>query len=990
MGSSDRSEQQTELTLSVNGRLAAYPCAFEAVIGGAGGLEFTGHIDIDAPLGEFLASLYRHFEGTPDDRPTPFDTGIFPDFRVPSPTIAYLSETATFLIRLDTTIPLPEGAPLKELDLAFAFATVGGETASEGETAPAGEAAKRRYVTGIRSKTPIGLAAIGESGIIGKLLGDVGISRIGIYYASDDIAEFPLFDAGKPEKQGFAGGISFSARFGAGNSFADIALPPPPAPAASPASRSWRRRSSAETGGGREAIAAPAGKPAAGAEDARLRKWFKVQKTFGPLEVRRIGGEWHEGKLGFLFDAGVELMGLKVGLAGLRVSVEPGKLTTLKPDDLEIGLDGLEIDFKAGPVGIGGAFLKTPDGAYSGMARISAQVFTITAIGSYSTTKKGDPSLFIFGAYVGIIGGPPAFVVQGVAAGFGYNRGLTIPDIEDVRDFPLVSMVLGPAPGGSTSMLDQLGGNHFPTMQGQYWLAAGIKFTSFKLVDAFALVTVQFGARFELALLGVASMQQPPKVDGASGLPKPFVFVELALKVRFAPDDGVLAVQAVLTSNSYLFDTRCKLTGGFAFFIWFPPTNPAFEDHSGDFVITFGGYHPRFKVPAHYPEVPRIGFNWQMPAQGVTVKGECYFALTPSCIMGGCRLSAIYKSGDFAAWFEAYADFLMAWEPFHYEADIGVWIGASYTFRLGAISSTLSVHLGASLSIWGPEFAGEARVDLGIVAFTVEIGAANVPRTPPPIEWSQFRGKFIPHVDEKPAPLSIAITGGVLREDKDAKLFVVNPCELSIVVDAYIPATALRIGDEALTAGDQPFETAFGIRPLAARSMTSEIDVWFRDAGGNSFPMRSLAVTKGVPEALWSPRPAPDAKGNRAIESKVMKNALSGTKLFVHEMRPASEATASPTIEPVSKRTAKPDAYPLVHAKPYDTKTARDRLRKALVDNAGVRDQAVSALRSLGFDLSPETIDLERMARCAAQADVLLAPPLFVPLGELPPLRHEQ
>ncbi len=248
-------------------------------------------------------------------------------------------------------------------------------------------------------------------------------------------------------------------------------------------------------------------------------------ETFAPLEVRRIGGEWHEGKLGFLFDAGVELMGLKVGLAGLRVSVEPGKLTTLKPDDPEIGLDGVEIDFKAGPVGIGGAFLKTPDGAYSGMARISAQVFTITAIGSYSTTKKGDPSLFVFGAYVGIIGGPPAFVVQGVAAGFGYNRGLTIPDIEDVRDLPW-SAWSSALPAVSTSMLDQLGGNQFPTMQGQYWLAAGIKFTSFKLVDAFALVTVEFRRRFELALLGVASMQQPPKVDGASNLPKPFMLFD--------------------------------------------------------------------------------------------------------------------------------------------------------------------------------------------------------------------------------------------------------------------------------------------------------------------------------------------------------------------------------------------------------------------------------------------------------------------------------
>ena len=123
-------------------------------------------------------------------------------------------------------------------------------------------------------------------------------------------------------------------------------------------------------------------------------------------------------------------------------------------------------------------------------------------------------------------------------------------------------------------MLTQLGKNNcFPAVTGQYWIAAGVKFTSFKLVQAFALITVQFGARFEIALLGVATLRQPP-----APAPRALVCVEMALKVRFAPDDGLLSVMAALTVNSFLFDTRCKLTGGFAFCIWFKPTNPKFTD----------------------------------------------------------------------------------------------------------------------------------------------------------------------------------------------------------------------------------------------------------------------------------------------------------------------------------------------------------------------------------------------------------------------------
>ena len=143
----------------------------------------------------------------------------------------------------------------------------------------------------------------------------------------------------------------------------------------------------------------------------------------------------------------------------------------------------------------------------------------------------------------------------------------------------------------------------FPPTSGQYWIAAGVYFSSFKLIETFALLTVQFGARLEIALLGVATLQQPPKVGAGDEVP-PFIVVEMAIKVRFAPDDGLLSVMAVLTANSFLFDRSCKLTGGFAFCVWFAPTDPNIESHAGDFVLTLGGYHPKFKVPAWYPKSP--------------------------------------------------------------------------------------------------------------------------------------------------------------------------------------------------------------------------------------------------------------------------------------------------------------------------------------------------------------------------------------------------
>ncbi len=957
----DQGEQSTRLTLDTKGRFGSYPCTISAVIGRAEEVMFKGAVDVRSGLAEFLKNTL-----STADAP-------FPELGLDSLELSYSGRGALLLRVSNFEVKLPAGAPVEKLDLDFAFGRLPGK--EDTGSAPGA------VVVGVRAFTrnPMRIAAIGNSKIIDKLLGDFGVGHLGLYYASENVVDgVALFD-GEKKGRAFAKGVSFSLRFGTPQSFTDLALPPPVATGDGGQER--------PTTGSTPALRT---EPETAGDDKRLRKWFVVQKSFGPLEVRRIGGEWYEGKLGFLLDAGVELLGLKVGLAGLRISVAPAKLTKLTIQDLEFGLDGLELGFTGGPISISGAFLKTPDGAYSGMALIRAPMFTIAAIGSYATTKKGDPSLFIFGAYVGVIGGPPCFVVQGIAAGFGYNRGLTIPEIEKVRDFPLVSLVLSPAPGGSQNVLQQLGGNHFPIMQGQYWLAAGVKFTSFKLIDAFALLTVQFGARFELALLGVATMQQPPKLDGVAEAPKPFVYVELALSVRFAPDDGLFAARAVLTSNSYLFHTSCKLTGGFAFCIWFTPTNPAFKNHSGDFVLTFGGYHPRFKMPAHYPQVPRIGFNWQMPDVGVTIKGECYFALTPSCIMGGCRLLATYRSGDLSVWFEAYADFLMAWAPFHYEADIGIWIGASYTLRLGELSSTLSFQIGASLSIWGPEFAGRARIDLGIISFTVPIGAANVPPTAPPLQWQEFSGQFIPQIDKKPAPLSIAITGGMLREDKEQGLLIVNPYELSLLVDAYVPVTSLSINQEPLSQGSQQLATKFGIRPMDERAITSKLAVSFLGPDGKPVAMRQRPLTKGVPEALWSEEAAPDPSGRQPITAKVIANALSGVRLSVPEMRQAKEESGSPEVADVSKQTARPGLEKPSHARPVARDAAQKLLGEKLTAHSEVRTKTVLALQALGFDLSPTEIDLGDMARCVVQPDVLLAPPAFVALGELPPQRQGQ
>ena len=106
-------------------------------------------------------------------------------------------------------------------------------------------------------------------------------------------------------------------------------------------------------------------KPAKAELTGGARYWKDLNKTLGPLQLRRIGGEWisDQGRLGILLDAAM-LAGLTVGLSGLSVNVEPQKLPSLSFSDLGQA-DGMALDFQRGPISISGMLLKGQNDGYS-------------------------------------------------------------------------------------------------------------------------------------------------------------------------------------------------------------------------------------------------------------------------------------------------------------------------------------------------------------------------------------------------------------------------------------------------------------------------------------------------------------------------------------------------------------------------------------------------------------------------------------------------
>lgn len=735
--------------------------------------------------------------------------------------------------------------------------------------------------------------------------------------------------------------------------------------------------------------------------------WVQLQKAIGPVYFDKAGVAYKDGRVSLLLDAALIFTALKIDLIGLGVS------NPLKKFDPAFELSGLSIAYQSGPVQIAAGFLKRVIGnitEYSGTAVIGLNAFNLSALGSYASVD-GHPSMFIFALLSSPpLGGPPAFFITGVAAGFGYNRGLKLPTIDTVPKFPLTmgfvpnqqSPFTGPDPGEALKVL--IRDNVVPVQVGQNWLAAGLQFTSFQLVESFALLSFAFGTNLEIGIIGMSTLSVPSKS------PVVVAYAQLALLAKLLPDKGVFSVEAKLTPASYLLSPSCVLTGGFAFYLWTAP-----NVYEGDFVVTLGGYHSSFIPPAWYPRVPRLGFNWVVTEE-VTIKGSMYFALTPTCIMAGGSLEATYGSGNLKAWFIIGADFLIAWKPYRYIARLYVGFGVSYTFRLNllfaTITKTISVSLGADLSIWGPEFSGIATIHLWIISFKISFGASGK-KTVTTITWQDFRTSFLPPSartlqyealygttsNGTPIPTDTYCLGkiatGIVEDltkdkqnDEDIS-WIVNPDNTKLETYTIIPAKEFEVSiadkngvipqgnlvfvnQSALDARNKDF--GVGMVDVANGNFNSKhtVNIEFEGVLDPKIKYDVTAIIRNVPKSLWEKREVGYAK------DAVVKNVLVGFKIMPRA--PIPDQSVPIDLENFKYRF-QDYAHPVVPAKPELVPgplnvDGMKRLKETINSEPAktVRKDIIDSLLKRGVTVNPD-INVEKIAEKAE--DFIMAPPVL-------------
>ncbi len=404
-----------------------------------------------------------------------------------------------------------------------------------------------------------------------------------------------------------------------------------------------------------------------------LDSTFQIHKKIGPVTIYSIYLAVAESKGE---EGGLNLsLGTSIGatLGPVDISIKEfgiKSVLTFPEDGGNLGVVNLTAPSFKNPTGVGlsvkasgitgGGFLdfKKPD--YSGALQLRFEKLGLAAIGLITT---GGPQGFSMLINLGVEFSPPVqlsfgFRLSAVGGLIAINRSMSTEALQaGVADGSIESVMFPRDPVGNAPALVSQLKTILPPEDGRYVVGPMLRLTwgAKNLITADLGIFLEFPSPLKILLLGQFEGNFPHK-DKA--------LIHVKVGILGLLDFG----RKVLSIDARLYDSRIlmyELSGDMAVRLsW---------GKDPYFIISMGGFHPRYTVPAVYPPflspMKRLRIELSKGTK-LNLSCETYLALSTNALQFGARADLYVKAGP--AKVEGYIGFdtLIFFSPFSFEVDI--------------------------------------------------------------------------------------------------------------------------------------------------------------------------------------------------------------------------------------------------------------------------------------------------------------------------------
>ena len=376
----------------------------------------------------------------------------------------------------------------------------------------------------------------------------------------------------------------------------------------------------------------------------------------GPQSVNAAVGVSGGASIGPV-SATVADMGAEVALKFSRGNLGPLDLSArfMPPKGI-----GLSVDARGVVTGGGFLFRDEARSLYAGVMQLSLRDdITLKAFGLIAT-RMPDGSrgysliVFITAEDFRPIPLPLGFRLLGIGGMVGVNRTFDEDALrQGLKNGTLATLLFPRDPVGNAPALIRNLSSAFPARQGSYLLGilAKIGWLTPSLILMDLALILEFGSRTRLLALGRISAQLP-SADNA------LVRLNLEAMGVIDFDNGTAAIDAVLVDSRLAH--KFPITGSAAL-------RAGFGGGPG-FILSVGGFNPRFAPPATCPALERVAIALSS-GNNPRLVCEAYFAITSNTVQFGARAALYASAAGFSVEGEVGFDVLVQLMPLHFIAD---------------------------------------------------------------------------------------------------------------------------------------------------------------------------------------------------------------------------------------------------------------------------------------------------------------------------------